>query len=564
MAFTCRDGRRRRGRRAPGARGRRTARSASARQNAQPITNTRATESGNEEVEAFHGGSAPSGRSALSEHGERARAHGERGFPGTDQARGGERQRERVVGERPGDVLAHEAHRAPGDAARVREMLSSESPMQHHVGPELRRVGAAAHGEGDVRARQHRRVVQAVADHRHDAALRAADARGSGTCPAGVIAAGAMLDAELARERADHFRLGHRWQGARPRPARLELATTSAGAAGRSSSASSKAASQPVSSARIHAASKCGSGLSAAASAHSRLQNALVADAHAAARRPRLDALARERCAAPAPRSRVRRRRRAPPDGGSTASRARASSQAALRHARAKRSALRDAQCGRSSACRSCRARRRSRARALRARRARVSSTPCASSAPLARVSTIGAASASAHGQATTSTAIATQGFAEYSTGRAAASTHDPGQVRARRAPPPRPARGLDAAPRSARRAIAAARVSAPVRVTRMASGCSRFTEPPTSSSPARLATGRDSPVSSDSSALEAPSSTTPSAGMRSPGAIGDLAWSENVPCVSPFAAADRARARRGGAPPARGSARRGAGKRAC
>ena len=63
-----------------------------------------------------------------------------------------------------------------------------------------------------------------------------------------------------------------------------------------------------------------------------------------------------------------------------------------------------------------------------------------------------------------------------------------------------------------------AARVSAPLRVTRMRSGCSRFTEPAMSSSPCPLAIGRDSPVRSDSSALDCPESTTPSAGTCSPG----------------------------------------------
>ena len=44
------------------------------------------------------------------------------------------------------------------------------------------------------------------------------------------------------------------------------------------------------------------------------------------------------------------------------------------------------------------------------------------------------------------------------------------------------------------------------------------LTVPPMASSPGRLFTGRDSPVSMDSSTCERPATTTPSAGMRAPG----------------------------------------------
>jgi hypothetical protein len=95
-------------------------------------------------------------------------------------------------------------------------------------------------------------------------------------------------------------------------------------------------------------------------------------------------------------------------------------------------------------------------------------------------------------------------------------------------------------------RRIAAARVSFPARDTRKTSGCSRLTEPPTNSLPVRFSTGTDSPVSIDSSALDAPSSTTPSAGIRSPGATSAKSPGTSSCAVifSPCSASDGVRSR--------------------
>mmetsp|Transcript_61810 Transcript_61810/g.146297 ORF Transcript_61810/g.146297 Transcript_61810/m.146297 type:complete len:219 (-) Transcript_61810:3343-3999(-) len=59
---------------------------------------------------------------------------------------------------------------------------------------------------------------------------------------------------------------------------------------------------------------------------------------------------------------------------------------------------------------------------------------------------------------------------------------------------------------------------SAPTAVVRMSSRPSALTEPPVTRSPTCLATGRLSPVISDSSISLAPSTTSPSTGIRSPG----------------------------------------------
>jgi hypothetical protein len=56
---------------------------------------------------------------------------------------------------------------------------------------------------------------------------------------------------------------------------------------------------------------------------------------------------------------------------------------------------------------------------------------------------------------------------------------------------------------------MAASRVASPTRSTRITSGLPVFTLPPISASPARLGTGRLSPVSRDSSAALSPSSTS-------------------------------------------------------
>ncbi len=80
--------------------------------------------------------------------------------------------------------------------------------------------------------------------------------------------------------------------------------------------------------------------------------------------------------------------------------------------------------------------------------------------------------------------------------------------------------------------------VSAPVRATRSTSGARPFTVPPVSSSPGRLSRGSGSPVSIDSSTLAAPSASSPSAGMASPGRTRATSPARSVSAGTSIAAA--------------------------
>ena len=79
-------------------------------------------------------------------------------------------------------------------------------------------------------------------------------------------------------------------------------------------------------------------------------------------------------------------------------------------------------------------------------------------------------------------------------------------------------ARDLDAWACSTSRRIPASAVSSPTASTRTRTAESVTTVPATTRSPGSLATGRDSPVSIDSSSSADPSAITPSAGTRPPG----------------------------------------------
>ncbi len=78
--------------------------------------------------------------------------------------------------------------------------------------------------------------------------------------------------------------------------------------------------------------------------------------------------------------------------------------------------------------------------------------------------------------------------------------------------------RGRDAWASSTARMIPESTVAAPVRVTARTKDPCRLTVPPMAREPGSFPTGRDSPVTSDSSTSLRPSATTPSAGTRSPG----------------------------------------------
>ncbi len=165
--------------------------------------------------------------------------------------------------------------------------------------------------------------------------------------------------------------------------------------------------------------------------------------------------------------------------------------------------------------------RRRSSAAALRI------STPCSAPRPLATMMAVGVASPMAHGQAITSTATAL--LSACRSAGSGPSSHQPANVSAAM---PSTTGTKTAATRSARRwigarepwasstslTIRASVVSLPTRVARKTKLPVRFTVPPNTVTPDALSTGRLSPVSIDSSTADAPSITTPSTGMRSPG----------------------------------------------
>ncbi len=70
----------------------------------------------------------------------------------------------------------------------------------------------------------------------------------------------------------------------------------------------------------------------------------------------------------------------------------------------------------------------------------------------------------------------------------------------------------------STSRLICASAVSEPIRFARTTSRPSALTVAPTTSEPGSTSTGTDSPVSSDASTAERPSTTTPSVAIFSPG----------------------------------------------
>ena len=83
---------------------------------------------------------------------------------------GGDRHPERVVDEREEQVLPDVAHGRLGQAAGAHE-TAEVAFHQRDAGALHGHVGAGAHGDADVGLGERRRVVDAVARHRHDAAL---------------------------------------------------------------------------------------------------------------------------------------------------------------------------------------------------------------------------------------------------------------------------------------------------------------------------------------------------------------------------------------------------------
>jgi hypothetical protein len=103
-------------------------------------------------------------------HGQR-RDLGAQRQAGPGEGAGGEGQRDRVVADRPAEVLAHLAQRGPADPQRERD-VERVGAHQHDVGGLDRHVGAGPDRDPDIGGGQRRRVVDPVADHRHAGTLR--------------------------------------------------------------------------------------------------------------------------------------------------------------------------------------------------------------------------------------------------------------------------------------------------------------------------------------------------------------------------------------------------------
>ena len=153
---------------------------------------------------------------------------------------------------------------------------------------------------------------------------------------------------------------------------------------------------------------------------------------------------------------------------------------------------------------------------------ARVINRPSRASRVIAIACAAGAASASAHGQVTASTAIAIEKLRDGSNHHQTAAAPNARRIvsgatqRAMRS-----ANGVslgrDDSASSVSRARLAAVVASPVRVTRTNTGALKFSEPLASDVCIPRLTGRDSPVSSDSSNSLSPSTMMPSAPTASP-----------------------------------------------
>ena len=150
---------------------------------------------------------------------------------------------------------------------------------------------------------------------------------------------------------------------------------------------------------------------------------------------------------------------------------------------------------------------------------------PRRAATPVPAMMAVGVASPSAHGQAMTSTATAFRiASSQCPVPRpqpstvSAAMPSTTGTNTALTWSTSRWIGALRAWADSTSRTMRASVLSAPSAVARTTSSPSAFTEPPVTRSPGWRATGRLSPVIMDSSTWLAPSSTTPSAGTRSPG----------------------------------------------
>jgi hypothetical protein len=152
---------------------------------------------------------------------------------------------------------------------------------------------------------------------------------------------------------------------------------------------------------------------------------------------------------------------------------------------------------------------------------------PCSAARPVATRIAVGVARPSAQGHAMISTvtnateANSSAGWgpkSNHSTNAAMATTSTTGTNTPATVSASRWTGALAVWASSTIRMICPSAVSLPTRVARNTTLPVVLTVPPITSSPGLRDTGRGSPVSIDSSTADAPDSTTPSTGMRSPG----------------------------------------------
>jgi len=106
---------------------------------------------------------------AVGHHEQRGQRHGGGGDDRIEVAERGERDRGRVVPERPREVEADGAEGRAGKPDRVGDR-AQVIPQQDHVGRPDGDVGAGAEGEAKGRRGERGTVVDAVADHGHPGA----------------------------------------------------------------------------------------------------------------------------------------------------------------------------------------------------------------------------------------------------------------------------------------------------------------------------------------------------------------------------------------------------------
>ena len=136
-------------------------------------------------------------RSALPTTSSDDERHAERRDERRDVAERRRRNRDRVVRERPGEVLADDCERAGAHARSRRRPGRARRRARRRRRVHCASGVALPSADRHLRLRERRRVVDAVADHRDDRAVRLQRARSRRACPPARIAAG-VGDAERA------------------------------------------------------------------------------------------------------------------------------------------------------------------------------------------------------------------------------------------------------------------------------------------------------------------------------------------------------------------------------